>query len=134
MKIVASAYYTLGAFSATLRGTLYGKSFQCQSPDGGVAQSGYARCSNAGGGIYYKQTVPTAFIGDIDVGYKLTKSIEISAGANNVFNKRPPNWTVLAGAFPQTVVTGGNVYDAPMTFSPYGINGGYYYGKISFNF
>ena len=119
MKIVGSASYTLDRFSATLRATLYGKSAQYQSPDGGT---------------YYKQTVPTAFIGDIDVGYKLTKSLQISAGANNVFNKRPPTWTVLPGPIPQTIVTGGNVYDAPMTFSPYGINGGYYYAKISFNF
>ena len=51
-----------------------------------------------------------------------------------MFNKRPPNWTVLPGAFPRTIVTGGNVYDAPMTFSPYGINGGYYYGRINFSF
>ena len=119
MKIVGSAFYSLDRFSATLRATLYGKSSEYQSPDGGT---------------YYKQTIKSAVIGDIDVAYKLTKSIEISAGANNVFNKRPPNWTVLPGAFPRTIVTGGNVYDAPMTFSPYGINGGYYYGRINFSF
>lgn len=119
MKIVGSAFYTLDRFSATLRATLYGKSSEYQSPDGGT---------------YYKQTIKSAVIGDIDLGYKLTKSIELSVGANNVFNKRPPNWTVLAGAFPRTIVTGGNVYDSPMTFSPYGINGGYYYGRINFNF
>jgi len=119
MKIVGSAFYSLDRFSATLRATLYGKSSEYQSPDGGT---------------YYKQTIKSAVIADIDVAYKLTKSIEISAGANNVFNKRPPNWTVLPGAFPRTIVTGGNVYDAPMTFSPYGINGGYYYGRINFSF
>ena len=119
MKIVGSAFYSLDRFSATLRATMYGKSSEYQSPNGGT---------------YYKQTIKSAVIGDIELNYKLTKSIELSAGANNVFNKRPPNWTVLAGPFPQTVVTGGNVYDAPMTFSPYGINGGYYYGRINFNF
>ena len=119
MKIVGSAFYTLDRFSATLRATLYGKSSQYQSPDGGT---------------YYKQTIKSAVIGDIELNYKLTKSIEISGGANNVFNKRPPTWTVLPGNFPRTVVTGGNVYDAPMTFSPYGINGGYYYARINFNF
>jgi iron complex outermembrane receptor protein len=119
MKIVGSAFYTLDRFSATLRATLYGKSSEYQSPDGGT---------------YYKQTIKSAVIGDVELNYKMTKSIEVSAGANNVFNKRPPNWTVLPGSFPQTVVTGGNVYDAPMTFSPYGINGGYYYARINFNF
>ena len=119
MKIVGSAFYTLDRFSATLRATLYGKSAEYQSPNGGT---------------YYKQTIKSAVIGDVELNYKLTKSIELSAGANNVFNKRPPTWTVLAGPFPQTIVTGGNVYDAPMTFSPYGINGGYYYGRINFSF
>ena len=119
MKIVGSAFYTLDRFSATLRATLYGKSAEYQSPDGGT---------------YYKQTIKSAVIGDVELNYKLTKSIELSAGANNVFNKRPPTWTVLAGNFPRTIVTGGNVYDAPMTFSPYGINGGYYYGRINFSF
>jgi len=33
-----------------------------------------------------------------------------------------------------TLVNGGNVIDAPLTFSPYGINGGYYYGKVSVKF
>ena len=119
MKIVGSAFYSLDRFSATLRATLYGKSSEYQSPDGGT---------------YYKQTIKSAVIGDVELNYKLTKSIELSAGANNVFNKRPPTWTVLAGPAPQTIVTGGNVYDAPMTFSPYGINGGYYYGRINFSF
>ena len=32
------------------------------------------------------------------------------------------------------VSTGGNVYDAPLGFSPYGINGGFYYGRVSFKF
>jgi len=41
---------------------------------------------------------------------------------------------VLPCAIPRTIVTGGNVYDAPMTFSAYGINGGYYYGRINFSF
>jgi len=119
MKIVGSAFYSLDRFSATLRATLYGKSSEYQSPNGGT---------------YYKQTIKSAVIGDVELNYKLTKSIELSAGANNVFNKRPPTWTVLAGPAPQTIVTGGNVYDAPMTFSPYGINGGYYYGRINFSF
>jgi iron complex outermembrane receptor protein len=33
-----------------------------------------------------------------------------------------------------TLVNGGNQLDAPLTFSPYGINGGYYYGRIDFSF
>ena len=29
---------------------------------------------------------------------------------------------------------GNNVYGEPDTFSPFGINGGYYYGRVTFSF
>ena len=77
----------------------------------------------------------SAFVGDAELNYKLTDALQLSVGANNVFNKRPPTYDYLpAAAPPYTVVNGGNVYDAPLTFSPYGINGGYYYGRIDIHF
>ena len=119
VKVVTSANWSLDKFSATLRGTVYGKSSNFTSPDGGT---------------FYKQRIGTAFIGDIELGYELMEGISLAVGANNVFNKRPPTVQVLAGATPQTIVNGGNVYDAPLTFSPYGINGGYYYGRVGIKF
>lgn len=118
-KVIASAFYTLGQFSATLRGTVYGKSSTFTSPDGGT---------------YYDQRIGTAFIGDIELNYKLTDDLELSAGANNVFNKRPPTVQLVPGTANLTLVNGGNVLDAPLTFSPYGINGGYYYARIGVKF
>ena len=120
-KLIAGAFFTSGPLSVTLRETVYGKTAQDVSPDGGT---------------FYRQTVKTAGITDLQVNFKLTRSIELSAGANNLFNKRPPNYRVLpaAGGLTGTVVTGGNIYDSPLTSSPYGINGGYYYGRINFSF
>jgi iron complex outermembrane receptor protein len=118
-KLIGSAFYTLGQFSATLRGTVYGKSSNFTSPDGGT---------------YYKQRIGTAFIGDIELNYKLTDDLELSAGANNVFNKRPPTVQLVPGTTNLTLVNGGNVLDAPLTFSPYGINGGYYYARVGVKF
>ena len=119
VKVVASAFYTIGDFSTTLRTTLYGKSSSLASPDGGT---------------YYRQKIGTAAIVDLEVNYHLTKSITVSGGANNVFNKRPPIVGLVPGTTNNTLVNGGNVLDAPLTFSPYGINGGYYYGRINFAF
>ncbi len=116
VKVIGSAFYTLGKFSATLRETLYGKSSQDQSPDGGT---------------YYRQNIKTAAITDIEVNYKLTDWIELSAGANNLFDKKPPKIQVLSDG---TIVDGGAVYDSPLSFSPYGINGGYYYARVNFSF
>ena len=126
VKLIGSAFYTLGAFSATLRGTVYGKSSNFTSPDGGfVAPDGSLCC---------RQVIKTAFIGDVELNYKLTPDFEFSVGANNVFNKRPPKVQLYPGTTNFTLVNGGNVLDAPLTFSPYGINGGYYYARINFKF
>jgi iron complex outermembrane receptor protein len=120
VKVVTSAFYTLDRFSATLRGTVYGKSSSQYTPNG--AQ-------------FYNQKIGTAFIGDIELNYKLADGLEISGGANNVFNKRPPTVQVLTStALNPTIANGGNVYDAPLTFSPYGINGGYYYARLNVSF
>jgi iron complex outermembrane receptor protein len=119
VKIVGSAAYTLGAFSSTLRGTLFGKSSSYTSPDGGT---------------YYKQEINTAFIVDLDLSYTIAHTVTLTVGANNVFNKKPPTVALVPGTTNFTLVNGGNVIDSPLTFSPYGINGGYYYGKIAVKF
>ena len=116
VKLIGSALYTLDKLSATLRGTLFGKSSQDVSPNGGT---------------FYRQTIKTAAIVDAEISYKLTEFAELTIGANNLFDKRPPTIQVLANG---TIVSGGNVFDSPLTFSPYGINGGYYYARVSFNF
>ncbi len=117
-KVIGSIFYALDRFGATLRGTLYGKTTAYLSPDGGS---------------YYKQTIGTAFIGDVELNYDLTSDLKLSVGANNVFNKRPPNVGLVPGSTNSTV-NDGNVLDAPLTFSPYGINGGYYYARFNITF
>jgi len=119
VKLIGSAFYTVGKLSATLRGTMYGRSSSLLSPDGGT---------------YYRQRVGTAYIQDVELNYKLARALEVSIGANNLFDKRPPIVALVPGTTNATLVNGGNVLDAPLTFSPYGINGGYYYGRINIGF
>jgi iron complex outermembrane receptor protein len=119
VKIIGSAFFDLGKLTTTLRGTLFGSSSNLTSPDGGT---------------YYRQEIPTAFIADVEVNYQLTEAVQVSVGANNLFNKRPPTVALVPGTTNFTLVNGGNVLDAPLTFSPYGINGGYYYGRVNFKF
>ncbi|MDB5450943.1 MAG: TonB-dependent receptor [Phenylobacterium sp.] len=114
-KLVLGGYWTLDKWSVNLRETVYGKT------------SELATTSN----ITTDMKIGTTPITDLTVGYKLTDSIRIEAGANNLFNKRPPTVPLLASGKP---VNGSNVYDAPMSFSPFGINGGYYYGRVTLTF
>jgi iron complex outermembrane recepter protein len=119
VKLVAGAFYELNRFSATIRGTLYGKS---------SAQA------TLNGTDFYELEIGTAAIFDLELNYDLTDELEVTVGANNLFNKRPPTIPLVPGTTNFTLVNGGNVLDAPYTFSPYGINGGYYYGRISLDF
>ncbi|WP_419816837.1 TonB-dependent receptor plug domain-containing protein [Glacieibacterium sp.] len=119
VKIIASAFYTIDKFSATLRTTLFGKSSNLATPDGGV---------------FYEQVIKTAAVVDLELNYKLLSGLEFSIGANNLFNKRPPIVALIPGTTNYSLVNAGNVLDAPLTFSPYGINGGYYYVRVNFNF
>ena len=62
----------------------------------------------------------------------VTPAIRLSAGANNLFDQKPPNVIQFPPA--GGLADGSNVYDAPMGFSPFGINGGYYYAKVAVTF
>jgi iron complex outermembrane recepter protein len=119
LKVILSAAPTFGRFSANLRGTLFGVTSNFTSPNGGT---------------FYKQRIPSAVIADMELSCDLTDALKLSVGANNLFNKRPPTVALVSGTTNFTLVSGGNVLDAPLTFSPYGINGGYYYGRVNFKF
>jgi iron complex outermembrane recepter protein len=119
VKIIFSAAPTFGKFSANLRGTFFGVTSNFTSPDGGT---------------YYKQKIPSTVIADAEFTYELLDGFRLSVGANNVFNKRPPRVQLVPGTTTFQLVNGGNVLDAPLTFSPYGINGGYYYARLGVKF
>ena len=72
-------------------------------------------------------------ITDLEVAYQVTSSLKLSLGANNLFNTYPDkkNSALLAEYRSHNDNTAVAIYPG---FSPFGINGGYYYGKLSFNF
>lgn len=120
VKVIANALWTYGKLSVNLRETIYGTTSQHLSPDG----SGEG--SNA-----QLVKIGTTGITDLDFGYKLTARFRIDVGANNLLNKQAPTLPFApSGTRPLT----GNVYHAPVGFTPWGINGGYYYAKIAYTF
>lgn len=121
-KVVLGAFYTLGKLSVNLRETVYGKASEMVSLDG---------TGNNG----TKVKVPTTGITDLDVGYAVTPAVKVSLGANNLFNHKAPVVPLISnGSGGVRPADGGNVYDAPLGFSPFGINGGYYYGRVTYTF
>ncbi|MBC2668864.1 TonB-dependent receptor plug domain-containing protein [Novosphingobium piscinae] len=114
VKSIANALWSLGSFSLNLRGTVYGSTRQRQLGD-----------------QVYQTAIGTTFIADLNVGYKLTPLIRFDVGANNLFDKQAPTLPLRAdGTRPIT----GNVFNAPLSYTPWGINGGYYYARATINF
>jgi iron complex outermembrane receptor protein len=115
-KFVGNAYWTLGKWSANFRETVYGETSELTST------------SN----ITTQLKIPVSAITDLTVAYKITDAIKAEVGANNLFDKTPPSVPNLPGL--NKPANGGNVWNAPMTFSPWGINGGYYYARLTVTF
>ena len=117
-RVVLGASWTLDKFSATLRESIYGEASALESRDG----------TN-----YYENKIGATPITDLEVAYRVTESLKLSVGANNLFNTYPDkkNEALLADYRSHLDNTAVAIYPS---FSPFGINGGYYYGKLSFNF
>jgi iron complex outermembrane receptor protein len=118
-KAVLQAYWTLGKWSVNLRETIYGPSSEWVSYDG----------SGTGAGAYDEQIGVTG-ITDLDIGYNITKSLKLDIGANNLFNTYPPLTPTVGGRS----TDGGYVYSVPYAFAPWGNNGGYYFGRVTYTF
>ncbi|HKY80891.1 MAG TPA: TonB-dependent receptor, partial [Sphingobium sp.] len=81
---------------------------------------------------YHRTRIGTAAITDIELSYNFAPGLQLAAGANNLFDKRPPKTPFVPGT--TTYVNGFQVWDGPLAYSPYGINGGYYYGRVTVDF
>jgi iron complex outermembrane receptor protein len=74
---------------------------------------------------------------NLDIGYQFTDNLKLSVGAQNLFNRFPNqlNSTLLQ----HLNVYGGQLGDPTAVehypfFSPFGIDGGFYYVKASYKF
>ena len=118
-KAILSAFWTIRKFTVNLREEVYGPSSELISFNGTGAGEGATDL-----------IVGAAGITDLDLGYKITPQLRLNIGANNLFDQRPSNVPTIDNR----PADGNNVYNEPAGFSPYGINGGYYYGRLTYTF
>jgi iron complex outermembrane recepter protein len=116
-KISLGALWSWETWSVNLRETIYGPSSQLIQPS----------ASNA---PYISARVETAAITDLEISKTLFDNLTLTVGANNLFNKSPEAIGLYNGA----TADGSSVYYQPNAISPYGIDGGFYYGRVTFNF
>ena len=63
----------------------------------------------------------------------MIESVKVSVGANNLFDKYPDKLPPAYKADYLAANSNGYVTKYP-GFSPFGINGGYYYGRVTYTF
>ena len=144
-KSVFGALFTTGGFSANARATYYSKTVALVQPNslssGSVASGGHGNTPPIAG-IYYEGVVKPAVIFDLELGYDLTKFLNIAVGANNLFNKIPEIPPLVTDYNPATWLTtgrspyinGGGSLNGPYGHGAYGTNGGFYYARLSAKF
>jgi len=112
-KVTVAANWKWHDFDVTLRETRYGHADQNVGTTSSVTPFG---------NIYIK----SAYITDVDIGYYVTEGIRLNIGGNNVFDHLP-------GQLPIALRTG-RESDLYPYYTPWGINGAYFYSKITASF
>jgi len=112
-KIILQGTYTYDKWSLMTRVTRFGQSVEvlADGPNGGAP---YTANRNA-----------PAWIGDIEIGYKITPELKFTLGADNFTDKYAYHTTFLSR------------YHNAVEYipsSPWGIDGGFYYGRLAYNF
>jgi iron complex outermembrane receptor protein len=117
------AAYTVDKLTATLTEKIYGPASEYENDNGDNA---------TGNSEYFRSDIGISPITNLDLSYKATKSVKFSIGAINLFNRFPPteNATLISHFFVHDNNAAGYNKDS---FSPFGIDGGYYYAKASFS-
>jgi iron complex outermembrane receptor protein len=119
-KLISSVLWRLAPVSLNLRGTYYGRASQSTQDTFGVA-------------AFRKTVVKPAVIVDAELGYDLTDHIKLAIGSNNLFNKYPPKMNALLRSHWVAQQSSNSAVQYPQS-SPYGINGGFYYGRVTVKF
>jgi iron complex outermembrane receptor protein len=118
------ALVTMDKLSVNLVEKIYGPSADYENDDGDNPTN-----SNE----YFRDQIGVTLITNLDVGYQFTESLKLSIGAQNLFNRFPNklNGNILG----HEIAAGDNAaVDQYPIFSPFGINGGFYYVRAQYKF
>ena len=118
VRVNLGGLWKKGDWTVNLRESIYGPS------------SGYSSLNNV---TYFETKIDTLFTTDLEVSYRVTKAVTVSAGANNLFNKYPGKVNQEYVAAARAALNTAAVTQYP-SFSPIGINGGYYYARVGYTF
>jgi iron complex outermembrane receptor protein len=82
---------------------------------------------------YFKDQIGVTLITNLDVGFQFTEAVKLSVGAQNLFNRFPNK--LNSNILNHEIAANDNAaVDQYPIFSPFGINGGFYYVKAVYKF
>jgi iron complex outermembrane recepter protein len=138
--------YKYDKLTINLLEKIYGPSSEYENDDGdngGTGPGTFPACAPKAGTLficpggfdYFQTKIGVQPITNLDLSYQMQEHVKLSIGAINLFNKFPPklNATLLqhANSFAYGDNIGVNQY---ANFSPFGIDGGFYYAKATIIF
>jgi iron complex outermembrane receptor protein len=118
IRVNLGALWHYGAWTVNAREAFYGRASEMGSEDGST---------------YYETVIKPTAITDLEVSYQLNRAWTLSVGANNLFNQYPNHINNGLLAEQRAGLDNAAVTILP-SFSPFGINGGYYYARAGFKF
>jgi len=118
------ANWTYQKLSVSVAEKLYGPSSEYDSDQGN---------NPTGVPVFFKSSIGTVPITNLNVGYQFTKLIRFDIGALNLFDRFPPrlNDAMISRDFAHS---SSYAVQVNPIWSPFGINGGYYYAKATLTF
>ena len=138
--------FSVDKLTVNLVERIFGTSSEYENDDGdngGTGAGTYPACVPhpgtlficPGGFDYFQSRIGVTPITNLDISYKMTDGLTFSIGANNLFNRFPNKENATLLAHTQSFAYGDNagVTQYP-GFSPFGINGGFYYLKAAYRF
>lgn len=118
------ALLTMDKLSINLVEKVYGPSADYENDDGDNP-------TNAN--EYFRDQIGVTLITNLDVGFQFTQGLRLSIGAQNLFNRFPNK--LNSNILNHEIAAGDNAaVDQYPIFSPFGINGGFYYVKAAYRF
>ena len=125
-KFIANILWEKDDFNLNLRATRFGRLVH-RAGARVYHTSDFVACTAGGAGCtldFVDETLTPRTILDLELGYRLVRGVKLSVGANNLFNSYPDRLKPVNQA-------AGSLYNA---YAPYGISGGFYYGRLNLEF
>ena len=118
------ALLQLDKLSVNLVEKIYGPTSDFENDDGD---------GPSGNPEYFKNQIGVTPITNLDIGFQFTEHLNLAIGAQNLFNRFPGrlNATILNR---EIAAADNAAVDQYPVFSPFGINGGFYYARAVYKF